>query len=310
MPSNLQKALNEGKFVVTAELGPPRGCDISIIEKKAALLKGIVDAVNITDNQTAMVRMSSMAASAALVNLGLEPVMQMVTRDRNRIACQSDILGAAALGIKNILCLSGDHQKFGNQPGAKNVFDIDSIQLASIFRRMRDEGKILDNEDELQGNPDLFIGAAVNPFAEPEEFRPLRFKKKVQAGVQFVQTQCIYDVERFKEYMKQVRDLGIHEECYILAGVTPLKSSGMARFMKRNVSGVIVPEDVEKRMDAAPKGSAADEGIKLCCEQIHELSSIEGVHGIHIMAIEWEDRVEEIIKVAGLVPACQCQLEE
>jgi len=310
MASNLQKSLDEGKFVVTAELGPPKGSDITIIEKKADLLRDKVDAVNVTDNQTAMVRMSSMAASAALVNMGIEPVMQMVTRDRNRIACQSDILGASALGVKNILCLSGDHQKFGNQPGSKNVFDIDSIQLASIFRRMRDEGKILDSEDELQGKPDLFIGAAVNPFAEPEEFRPMRFKKKVQAGVQFVQTQCIYDIDRFKEYMKKVRDLGIDKECYILAGVTPLKSGGMTRYMKNNVSGVIIPEAVEKRMDAAPKGKAADEGIKLCCEHIHELSSIEGVHGIHIMAIEWEDRVEEIVELAGLVPACQCILEE
>ncbi len=228
--------------------------------------------------------------------------MQMVVRDRNRIAIQSDILGATALGLKNMLCLSGDHQTFGNQPDAKNVFDIDSIQLIGLVKRLRDEKKLLGSEDTIEGDVGLFIGAAENPFAEPFEFRPVRLKKKVAAGVNFIQTQCIYDMKIFKEFMKAVCDLGLDQKVHILAGVTPLKSAGMTKYMANNVPGVIIPDDIIKRMAGAPKEKAAEEGIKICVEQIQELRGIKGVHGIHLMAIEWESRVPEIVSQAKLLP--------
>jgi methylenetetrahydrofolate reductase (NADPH) len=300
--SNLEKLLAAGEFVVTGELGPPQGNDPGVVKKKAALLKGNVDAFNITDNQTSVVRMSSIATAALVVQLGLEPVMQMVCRDRNRIAMQSDIIGANALGIKNMLCLSGDHQTFGNQPYCKNVYDIDSIQLIGAVKRMRDENKILDVDKEMDGTISMFIGAAENPFAEPYEFRPYRLKKKVEAGVDFIQTQCIYDMKIFREWMKKVVDLGLHERCHILAGITPLKSGGMTRYMATNVSGVIIPDEIINRMTGAPKGKAAEEGIAICCEQIEEIRGIEGVHGIHLMAIEWEHMVGEIVGRAKLLP--------
>jgi methylenetetrahydrofolate reductase (NADPH) len=273
---------------------------VSVIEKKAKLLRGYVDAINVTDNQTAIVRMSSIAACSLLVRMGLDPVMQMVTRDRNRIAIQSDIFGASALGVKNMLCLSGDHQSFGNQVDAKNVFDLDSIQFIDCVRTLRDEKTILGGEDQVEGDVKMYIGAAANPFGDPFEFRVVRLAKKVAAGADFIQTQCIYDMPRFKEWMKMVRDRGLHEKVHILAGVTPLKSGGMARYMARNVSGISIPEELIDRMVKAEK--PAEEGIKLCVAQIQELREIEGVHGVHIMAIEWEHRVAEIVEVAGLLP--------
>jgi len=298
--SNLERILEKAQFAVTAELGPPKGNDVGAVEKKAELLKGYVDAINVTDNQTAIVRMSSIAACALLVRMELEPVMQMVTRDRNRIAMQSDIFGASALGIKNMLCLSGDHQSFGNQVDAKNVFDLDSIQLIDCVRTMRDEKTILGGDDEIEGDIKMFIGAAANPFGDPFEFRVVRLAKKVAAGVDFIQTQCIYDMPRFKEWMKMVRERGLHEKVHILAGVTPLKSGGMARYMAKNVSGISIPEEIIDRMVKAEK--PAEEGIELCVAQIQELREIEGVHGVHIMAIEWEHRVAEIAERAGLLP--------
>jgi methylenetetrahydrofolate reductase (NADPH) len=279
--SNLERILEKGQFAVTAELGPPKGNDIGVVEKKANLLKGYVDAINVTDNQTAIVRMSSIAACSLLVRMGLEPVMQMVTRDRNRIAMQSDIFGASALGIKN-------------------VHDMDSIQLIDCVRTIRDEKTILGGDDEVEGEVKMFIGAAANPFGDPFEFRVVRLAKKVSAGADFIQTQCIYDMHRFKEWMKMVRDRGLHEKVHIMAGVTPLKSGGMARYMNNNVSGITIPEEILDRMVKAPK--PADEGIKLCLEQIQELKGIEGIHGVHIMAIEWEHRMAEIVERAGLLP--------
>jgi methylenetetrahydrofolate reductase (NADPH) len=300
--SNLEKILSKGLFAVTGELGPPKGNDISVIKRKADLLRGVVDAVNVTDNQTAIVRMSSIAASNFLIQMGLEPVMQMTTRDRNRIAIQSDIFGATALGIKNMLCLTGDHHTFGNQVDAKNVHDLDSIQLIDCVRTMRDNKTLMGGQEKIEGEIKLFIGAAENPFGDPFEFRAIRLAKKAAAGVDFVQTQCIYDMNRFKEWMKMVRDLGTHEKVHILAGVTPLKSVGMARYMAKNVSGITIPDEIIDRMAKAPKGSAAEEGIKLCVEQIQELKEIEGVHGIHIMAIEWEQMVGRLTEMAGLSP--------
>jgi methylenetetrahydrofolate reductase (NADPH) len=299
--SNLEKVLTNGTFAVTGELGPPKGADVSVVERKANLLRGNVDAINVTDNQTAIVRMSSIAVGAILKQMGLEPTMQMVVRDRNRIAIQSDIFGAYALGIRNILCLSGDHQKFGNHPTAKNVFDLDSIQLIQAVKKMRDEHKVLGG-DEIEGVPAMFIGAAENPFADPFEYRVIRLAKKVAAGVDFIQTQCIYDMDKFERFMQMVRERGLHQKVHILAGVTPLKSVGMARYMKDKVAGMEVPDEIINRMKSAGKEKAKEEGLNICVEQIKKLRQIEGVHGIHLMAIEWEEKVHEIVERAGLLP--------
>ena len=297
--SNLQKKLSQGKFTVTAECGPPRGANQEVITKKIGLLKDHVDAVNVTDNQTAIVRMSSIAASAHLVNAGLEPIMQMVVRDRNRIAIQSDIMGAYALGIRNILCLSGDHQQFGSQPDALNVFDIDSINLIRAVKDMRDLGKDMSGHD-LDIAPAMFIGAAANPFADPFEYRVLRLAKKIDAGADFIQTQCIYNMDRFKEWINMAAEQGLTEKTYIFGGITPLKSAGMARYMNNKVAGMDIPEKIIKRMDSAAKDKQAEEGLKICIETIEELRDIDGVSGVHIMAIEWEEIVSRIVKEAGL----------
>lgn len=298
--SNLEKVLTAGHFALTSELGPPKGTDVAAIQKKVDFLRGNVDAVNVTDNQTAIVRMSSVAACAFVKQMGMEPVMQMVCRDRNRIAMQSDIMGAVALGIRNLVCLTGDHQTFGNQVNAKNVHDLDSVTLIDMVRGMRDDQTLMGGEEKIEGEIKLFIGGAANPFADPFEFRALRAAKKARAGMDFIQTQCIYDMDRFREWMKMMRDLGVHEKVHILAGVTPLKSAGMARYMAKNVAGIIIPDQLIDRMAKAQKG--ADEGIKICVEQIQELREIEGVHGIHIMAIEWEHMVGRIAEAAGLLP--------
>jgi methylenetetrahydrofolate reductase (NADPH) len=290
---NLEKVFEQGHFAVTAELGPPKGNEVSVIQRKVDFLRGYVDAVTI-------VRMSSIATSTFVMQMGMEPVMQMVTRDRNRIAMQSDLFGATALGIRNIVCLTGDHHTFGNQVNAKNVHDLDSVQLIDMVRMMRDQGTLLGGEDKIEGQIKLFIGGAANPFADPFEFRALRTAKKAAAGVDFIQTQCIYDMERFKEWMKMIRDLGVHEKVHIMAGITPLKSAGMARYMAKNVAGITIPDVIIDRMAKAAKGS--EEGIKICVEQIQEVREIEGVHGVHIMAIEWEQMISKITELAGLLP--------
>ncbi len=241
--SNLEKLLKKGEFVVTSELGPPRGSSREAVEKKAEILKGFADAFNITDCQTAMVRLSSIASGAILINMGMEPIIQMTCRDRNRIAIQSDILGAAALGMKNLLCLTGDHQCFGDHPEAKGVFDVDSIQLLDIVRQMRDDGKFQSGE-EIKAEPRLFIGAAANPFADPFKFRAIRLGKKIKAGADFIQTQIIYNIKKFEEWMSIVRDMGLHKKVFILAGVTPIRSLGMAKYMKKNVPGMDVPDEI------------------------------------------------------------------
>jgi 5,10-methylenetetrahydrofolate reductase len=302
--SNLKKVLASGQFAVTAELGPPKNADAEVIRTKAKLLSGCADAVNITDCQTAIVRMSSIASSVILMQEGLESVTQMTCRDRNRIAIQSDLLGAAALGQKNLLCLTGDHQQFGNHPNSTGVFDMDSIQFLQMVRMMRDE-KVFQCGEEIKGRePDFFLGAAANPFADPFEFRALRLAKKVAAGAQFIQTQLVYNVEKFAAWMKAVRDLGLHEKCYILAGVTPPKSIGMARYMKNNVPGMDVPDHVIARLKGAKdaKKDVQEEGINICVDIINMVKEIEGVAGVHIMAIEWESAVPEIAKRAGLLP--------
>ena len=300
--SKLQAVIEAGHFAVTGECGPPRGCDPEVIHEKGVQLKGLIDACNVTDNQTAMVRMSSLAASKILLDMGLEPIMQMVCRDRNRIAMQSDILGAAALGIKNLVCLTGDHQRFGDHPGAKNVFDLDSIQMVNMVKTMRDEALFQGGKEIKKGAPQIFIGAAANPFATPYAIRVPRLAKKAAAGANFIQTQCIYNMDRFREWMKGAVDRGLHEKVAIMAGVTPLKSAGMANYMARNVAGIDVPKELIDRMKGAAKEKQSEEGIRIAIETIQELKEMEGVAGVHIMAIEWEAAVKPIVEGAGLYP--------
>ncbi len=300
-PSKLEKFLAAGHLAVTSECGPPRGSDAATITKKAEMIRDYVDAINITDNQTSVTRLSSLASCIHLKLMGVEPTLQMVTRDRNRIALQSDILGAASFDIHNILCLSGDHQQFGDCPQGQNVFDLDSMQLIQTVKLMRDEGKFLGG-DEIKRPPQMFIGAAANPFADPFEIRVPRLAKKIAAGVEFIQTQCIYNLDKFELWMKLVRDRGLHEKVYILAGVTPFKTAGMAKYMKNRVPGMDVPDEVVERMSGVPKEKQAEEGINICVETIQRLKECEGVKGFHIMAIEWEEKVPEIVERSGLYP--------
>ena len=306
--SNLEKILKAGTFAVTGELGPPKNGNPEVVREKAQLLKGNVDAVNITDCQTAIVRMSSIGAGLIAKSEGLEPVIQMTCRDRNRIGMQSDILGASALGLKNLLCLTGDHQKFGNHPGSKGVFDMDSIQMLGMVKDMRDAKRFQCGEAIKSHEPKLFLGAAANPFAHPFEYRAVRLGKKVAAGADFIQTQIIYNVEKFAKFMEMVRDLGLHEKVYILAGVTPPKSLGMARYMKKFVPGMDVTDEVIKRMQDAE--DAQDEGINICVDIINQVKEIEGVAGVHVMAIEWESAVPEILQRAELLPRPAIDAEE
>lgn len=309
--SRLETLLTQGEFVATAELGPPKSADLELIKKKAAILRGYADAVNITDNQTAIVRVSSIAAGKISLDEGLEPIIQMTCRDRNRLAMQADILGAHVFGLQNLLCLSGDHQSFGNHPQAKNVYDLDSIQLAQMVKNMRDE-KVFQCGDEIKNTkkseviePRMFVGVAANPFADPFEFRVIRLAKKIKAGADFVQTQCIFDLPKFKEWMKMVVDRGLHEKVYLLAGVMPVKSYRVLQYMKKNVAGMSIPDELIDRMKGAEDPKA--EGVKICIELIQQVREIEGIRGVHIMAVEWEAIVPSIVQEAGLYPRPQIQ---
>lgn len=299
--SRLEKVLASGQLAVTSEVGPPRGCNVDIIKEKANMIKDYVDGINITDNQTAMVRMSSIAGGIAIKQMGLDPIIQMVSRDRNRLAMQSDILGAYALGCNTMLCLSGDHPQFGDHPMAKPVYDIDSINMIKMVKDMRDEGKFQGGAD-ITEPPKMFIGAAANPFADPFELRVMRLAKKVAAGVDFIQTQCIFNVDKFEEWMKLVVDRGLDEKVAILAGITPMKSLGMAKYMKSKVPGMDIPDAVIDRLAGVDKDKQAEEGIKMAIEQMQRLKECKGVKGFHIMAIEWEEKVPELVKGAGLDP--------
>ncbi len=311
--SNLEKVLRAGHFAATGELGPPQSADAEVIRQKAGYLKGYVDAVNITDNQTAVVRMSSISVGKMLLDLGLEPTIQMTCRDRNRIAIQSDLLGAYALGMRNLLCLTGDHQFFGNHPTSKNVFDLDSMQLLQMVKGLRDDQCFLCGDKVKGQEPRFFIGAAANPFADPFDFRPYRLAKKIAAGADFIQTQIVFNVPKFREYVKRCGDLGLLDKVYLLAGVSPIRSYGAARYMANNVPGMDVPQeyvdrmkgvvaDIPKEDKSRRKEAWATEGIKICSEIIQQVREIPGVAGVHIMAIEWEEAVAEITKQAGLQP--------
>ena len=315
----LRKVLESGQFAVTAELGPPIGCGMHEVEEKIGLLKDHADAINVTDNQTAVVRMSSVAACTKIREHGYDPVLQMVCRDRNRIAIQSDLLGAAAWGIRNVLCLAGDHQSFGaagklkGHPGAKNVYDIDSVQEIAMLKKMRDEGKLLGG-DAIEGDPpEFFIGAVWTPLGDPLDFRPIRLKKKVAAGVDFIQTQGIYDIDLFADQMKKVRDMGLHEKCHILAGIIVPKNRGMLAYMNNFVAGVTVPKAMMDRFPRTKKddppevkkekrAQSTKVAVEVTIELIKASQQIEGVHGVHVQAIEWEKMVAPVIEGAGLLP--------
>jgi len=295
----LEKILAKGEFAITGELGPPKHCGIEGVIKNIGHLKSAVDAANITDNQTAVVRISSLATAKILIDEGLEPVMQMTVRDRNRIAMQSDILGAGALGVPNLLCLTGDHQTLGNHPGSKGVYDLDSMQLIQMVKNMRDEAKFC-NGDEIKMPPKLHIGAVWSPFSEPVDVRIPRLAKKIAAGADFIQTQGIFDIDKFEAKMGEVRASGLHEKVKIMAGVIPVKSVGAARYMQRFVSGVDVPNEIIDRLRGAD--DVKQEGLKIAIETLERLQDIKGVAGAHIMAIMWEEKVPEIAERAGLLP--------
>lgn len=293
----LREKLASGTFIVCGEIGPPKSCDGNVIREKSQYFKGVVDAVNITDNQTAIVRLSSIASAKILLDEGVEPIIQMTCRDRNRIAIQSDLLGAAALGLRNVLCLTGDHQKFGDQPEAKGVFDLDSIQLIATVAKMN--GGFLLSDQEMKKSPEFLIGAAANPFAEPFEMRLIRLHKKIQAGAHFIQTQPVFDLNRFMIWMEKVVELGLHEKCAILAGVMPVKSEKALLHMKKEVPGVRIDDAYIDRLKNArdPK----DEGVKIAVEIIKSLQKIKGVRGIHIMPVMWESITPLLIKESGLI---------
>jgi len=307
--SKLHKILDSGQFAVTAEIGPPKHASVEGVKHHAHMMKDYVDATNITDCQTAIVRISSIATGVHVLGCGIEPIVQMTCRDRNRIAMQADILGAYCLGMRNMLCLSGDHQKFGNHPTSKNVYDVDSMQLIQSLRRMRDDKVFFSGEEIKEQEPRFFIGAVANPFADPFEYRIDRLEKKVEAGAQFIQTQCIFDMERFERFMEKVRERGIDQRVHILAGLTPLKSWRAAKYMQSNVSGMIVPDSIVERLKSAedPK----KEGVDLCIEQIKYVKEkVKGVHGVHVMAIAWEEIVPEIVERSGLYPRPQVDPSE
>jgi len=297
--SRLERVLKAGHFAVTGEIGPPQSSKSEKIIEYAELLKGVTDGQNLTDNQTAIVRLCSMAAAVHVKQAGGDPIMQMTARDRNRIAIQADILGAASLGIHNLVCLTGDHQTFGNHPGARNVHDIDSIQMVQMVRAMRDEKKFQCGQEMKSDEPRMFVGAAENPFGDPFEFRVRRLAKKVAAGAEFIQTQCVFDLNRFEQFMKMVRDEGLDEKVYILAGLTPAKSAKALQYMQ-TVPGMRVPDELIKRVAGAEDQKA--EGVKVAVEMIQAFREIKGVKGVHIMAIAWESIVPEIVEKAGLLP--------
>ena len=291
-PGRFERVLRAGQFAVTAEIAPPDSADPADVYQRAALFDGYVDAINATDSSGANCHMSSMGICSLLTRRGYAMILQQSCRDRNRIAMQGDILGAAAMGVCNILCLSGDGVESGDHPEAKPVFDMDSISALGMVRHMRDEQQFLSGRT-INSPPRLFLGAATNPFAPPLDFRPHRMAKKIAAGAQFIQTQYCFDVERFKTFMAQVRDLGLLEQAYVLAGVGPLASAKAADWIRRNVAGVHIPDAVIDRLAGAQ--DQKQEGVDLCVDLIEQVREIEGVSGVHIMAYRMEDRIGEIV---------------
>ena len=300
-PGRLERILRAGHFAVTAELNPPDSADPEEVYAAANILTEACDAINATDGSGAHCHMSSVAICSLLTRLDYAAVLQISCRDRNRIAMQGEILGAAAMGVMNILCLTGDDVTAGDQPQAKRVFDFDCIQLLQTARIMRDKGMFLSGR-KLTKPPRVFLGAASNPFVPPYDWRPLRLAKKVEAGADFIQTQYCYDVPRLKTFMQRVRDMGLHEKVFILVGVGPLRSDKAAEFMRTKVPGVHIPDEVVERLRKTPKEQKREEGKKICVEIIEQVREIEGVAGVHVMAYRQEELVLEIVKEAGLWP--------
>jgi methylenetetrahydrofolate reductase (NADPH) len=296
--------LASGRFAVTAEIGPPRGADPGAVERTAALLRGWVDAANVTDNQGAHVRLSSLGGSVLAMRAGVEPVMQLTCRDRNRIGLQSDLLTAGALDVPNVLLLTGDHPRFGDHPDAKPVFDLDGVQLTWLARTLRDDGVLMSGQP-LSVRPNWLIGTVENPFAPPIEFRARRLAKKVAAGAEFVQTQYVFDVEVFERWITRLRELGVIERCAVLAGVGPIRSLRVLEYLRTGVPGIHIPEHVERRLRGVPTDRVADEGIALCIETIQRLRDMPGVAGVHLMAFGYERGVPDILRRAGVGPAVQ-----
>jgi methylenetetrahydrofolate reductase (NADPH) len=287
--------------VVTCEIAAGDSPDPTGLLRRAAVVRDHVDAVNIPDNTSGIAHLSGLAAAAILVGAGVEPILHVTCRDSNRIGLQSHLLGAAALGVRNILCLTGDHPIHGDQPDAKPVFDIDSIQLLKVGSTLR-QGRYLSGR-AIAPPPDLFLGSTENPFAPPFDFRPLRLRKKVEAGARFIQTQIVFNTVRFRAFMKRVVDLGIDREIPILAGVAPLRSARAARYMRDRIAGLEVPEDLVRRMEGVPAARAEEEGLRIGTEIIEEVRTIPGLGGLHLMPIHWEDAVPELTARAGLRPA-------
>ena len=297
----LERYLNSGKFVVTAEVSPPDSANPSDVLNAAGKLSRVADALNVTDAAGANCHISSFATCVLLNQAGYQVILQMTCRDRNRIALQGDLLGASAVGIKNVLCLTGDDVVIGDQPQSKRVFDFDSIQLLLTAKTMRDEGIFLSGR-KLSTPPKLFLGAAANPFAEPFEFRPQRLAKKIKAGADFIQTQYCFDLQRFKKYMGRVRELELHKKCYIIVGVGPLHSEKSAEFLRTKIPGVFIPDEILSRMRKVPGDKQQREGRKICIEIIKQVMEEEGVAGIHMMAYRQEEIAAEIIEEVGLLP--------
>ena len=297
-PGRLERVLRAGGFAVTAEISPPDSADPNEVYERAALFDGFVDAMNATDGSGANCHMSSVGMCSLLTRRGYAMVLQVSARDRNRIAIQGDVLGAAAMGVYNVLCLTGDGVDVGDQPEAKPVFDVDSLSMLSMIRGMRDDARFLSGR-KLRLAPPVFLGGAANPFAPPIDYRPLRLAKKVAAGAQFVQTQYCFDLDIFRRYMAAVRDAGLHEQVFILAGIGPLASARSAEWIRSNVPGVHIPDAVVRRLSGAV--NQAEEGVRLCIDMIQALRDIEGVHGIHIMAFRQEHRVGEIVERSGVL---------
>lgn len=294
----LERILRQGVFAVTAELDPPDSADPEDVYRRARVLDGFVDAMNATDGAGANCHMSSVAVCALLRRVGYAPVMQVACRDKNRIAIQGDVLGAAAMGVCNILCLTGDGVQAGDDPGAKPVFDLDCMSLLEIIRTMRDESKLLTGR-RLESPPRVFLGAAINPFAEPLEFQAIRLAKKIAAGAQFIQTQYCFDLDRFRDFMARVRDLGLLEKVFVLAGVGPPASARAARWMRSHIPGVYIPDSIIARVEGAKNQKA--EGQKICIELIQQLQEIEGVSGVHIMAYRQERSIASIVRKSGVL---------
>jgi methylenetetrahydrofolate reductase (NADPH) len=299
--SRLERVLRSGRFAVTAELNPPDSADPQSVYERALVLAEVCDAINATDASGANVHMSSVGVCALLTRAGYEPVMQVSCRDRNRIAIQGDLLGAAAMGVRNVLCLTGDGVQVGDQPEAKPVFDLDSTSLLRTARILRDQGHFLSGR-KLEVAPPLFLGAAENPFVPPYDYRPLRLGKKIEAGADFIQTQFCFDIPRLQEFMKQICDLGYHERAFILIGVGPLRSAKAADWIRNNVPGVVIPDQVVNRLKGVPPGKQRQEGKRICVEIIRQVSEVPGVSGVHVMAYRQEELVAEIIQEAGLLP--------